>query len=72
MNKESHTFCFVNVKIAQPLHCQLCESVQMVGSSPCLTITDFVHMMLTVPVEAVYQIWCVAKVLSMGKVHTHI
>ena len=26
----------------------------------------------TVPVEAAYQIWRVAKVLSMGKVHTHI
>ena len=26
----------------------------------------------TVPVEAAYQIWCVTKVLSMGKVHTHI
>ena len=27
---------------------------------------------LTVPVEAAYQIWRVTKVLSMGKVHTHI
>ena len=26
----------------------------------------------TVPVEAAYQIWRVTKVLSMGKVHTHI
>ena len=27
---------------------------------------------ITVPVEAAYQIWRVTKVLSMGKVHTHI
>ena len=26
----------------------------------------------TVPVEAAYQVWRVAKVLSMGKVGTHI
>ena len=25
-----------------------------------------------VPVEAAYQIWCVARVLSMGKVGTHV
>ena len=27
---------------------------------------------ITVPVEAAYQVWRVTKVLSMGKVHTHI
>ena len=26
----------------------------------------------TVPAEAAYQIWHVTKILSMGKVHTHI
>ena len=29
-------------------------------------------MLYTVPVEAAYQVWCVARVLSMGKVGTHV